>query len=69
MMPYLHISAFVMREVDGILGFCKLVAEAYPYYKKEDHKSPRRSSGLTENAEHRDFGLPNGTQNFGKGVV
>ena len=63
---------FVMWEVDGMLGFFKLVAEALLcnlYYKKGEQKSPRKSSRLTENAEHSDFGLPNGTQNFGKGVV
>ena len=57
MLAYKH---FCKEEVDGMLGFRKLLAEALvcnPYYKEEE-ESPRRSSRLTKNAEHRVSGYP-----------
>jgi hypothetical protein len=62
---------FCKEEVDGMLGFRKLLAEALvcnPYYK-EEVESPRRSSRLTKNAEHRVFRLPKGKKFFGTEVV
>ena len=50
MLGYKH---FCREEVDGMLGFRKIFAEAlvcYHYYKEEDKESPRRSSILTKNA-------------------
>ena len=67
---------FCKVEVDGMLGFPNLLAEALvcnPYYKgKEDderEESPRRLSRLTKNAEHRVFRLPKGKKFFGTEVV
>ena len=67
MLAYKH---FCKEEVDGMLGFRKLLAEALVYnryYKEEE--SPRRSSRLTKNAEHRVFRLPKGKKFFGTEVV
>ena len=53
-----------------MLGFRKLLAEALVYnryYKEEE--SPRRSSRLTKNAEHRVFRLPKGKKFFGTDFV
>jgi len=55
-----------------MLGFRKLLAEALvynPYYKEEEKESPRRSSILTINAEHRVLRLPKGKKFFGTEVV
>ena len=68
MLAYKH---FCKEEVDGMLGFRKLLAEALVYnryYKEEE--SPRRSSRLTKNSEHRVFRLlPKGKKLFGTEVV
>jgi hypothetical protein len=42
-----------------------------PYYKEEEEEeeSPRTSSRLTKNAEHRVFRLPKGKKFFGTEVV
>jgi hypothetical protein len=43
----------IRREVDGMLCFRKLVAEAlvcYQYNNEEEKESPRRLSRLTKNA-------------------
>ena len=68
MLAYKH---FCKEEVDGMLGFHKLLAEALvcnPYYKDEE-LSPQRSSRLTKNAEHTVFRLPKGKKFFGTEVV
>ena len=60
------------KEVDGMLGFRKLLAEALvcsnPYYKEEE-ESPRRSSRLTKNSDYRVFRLPKGNTFFGSEIV
>ena len=70
MLAYKH---FCKEDVNGMLGFFKLLAEALvcnPYYYKEEEKeSPRRSLKLTINAEHRVSRLPKGKKFFGTEVV
>ena len=68
MLGYKH---FCREEVDGMLGFRKLLAEALvcnPNYKEkekeEEEESPRRSSRLIKIVEHRVFRLPKGKKIF-----